>query len=277
VSLPAPAPGTTVLVSGASSGIGAALARELARRGHGLTLVARSRERLEELAGGLPTDDVRLHTADLADDGERAALVDAVRADGRAVVGLCNNAGVGSLGSFVELDPAHEEHIVRLNVLALHDLTNAFVREMVGRGAGAVLELSSVLAFAPSPRTATYAATKAFVLSFAEALHAELQGTGVSCTALCPGPTRTRIFARSGDARATSAGPDFVWQEPEEVARAGVEGMVEGRRVVVPGATNKLAAAGARFAPRTVLLPLAGRFGGDRLVALFASDDDDGG
>ncbi len=96
----------------------------------------------------------------------------------------------------------------------------------------------------------------------------------MSCTALCPGPTRTRIFAASGEAAATSAGPDLVWQEPDEVARAAVAGMVAGRRVVVPGATNKLAAAGARYAPRTVLLPLAGRFGGDRLVAVFASDDE---
>jgi hypothetical protein len=262
-----------VLVTGASSGIGAALARELAGRGHRLTLVARGREQLEELAASLAPADVRLHTADLADDAERAALVEAVRADGLAVVGLCNNAGVGSLGAFVELDPEHEQEIVRLNVLALHALTSAFLPPMVARGEGAVLELASVLAFAPSPRTATYAATKAFVLSFSEALHAELQGTGVSCTALCPGPTRTRIFARSGEPRATSAGPDALWQEPEEVARAAVRGMVQGRRTVVPGATNKLAAAGARLAPRTLLLPLAGRFGGDRLVELFASDE----
>jgi len=275
VSLPAPAPGTTVLVTGASSGIGAELARELARRGHGLTLVARRRERLEEVARTLgPGADVRVHAADLADDAQRAALVDAVSADGLEVVGLCNDAGVGSLGRFVELDAEHEERIVRTNVLALHALTNAFVRDMVARGRGAVLELSSVLAFAPSPRTATYAATKAFVLSFSVALHAELRGTGVSCTAVCPGPTRTAIFARSGEPRATGLGPGVLWQEPEQVARAAVQGMVDGRRVVVPGATNKLAAAGSRFVPHTLLLPLAGRFGGDRLVSLFAGDDD---
>ncbi len=274
MSLPAPAAGTTVLVTGASSGSGAAITRELAARGHALTLVARGRERLEQLAAELgPGADVRLHTADLADDDERRALVAAVRADGLDVVGLVNDAGVGSLGAFVELDPAHEEQIVRLNVLALHAMTNAFLRPMVARGSGAVLELASVLAFAPSPRTATYAATKAFVLSFSEALHAELEGTGVSCTALCPGPTRTAIFARSGAPAATGAGPDVFWQEPDAVAREAVAGMVAGRRVVVPGATNKLAAAGARYVPRSLLLPLAGRFGGDRLVALFASDD----
>ena len=279
MSLPAPAAdgGSTILVSGATSGIGAALARELADRGHGLTLVARRRERLEALATELrarTAAEVAVHAADLSDDGERAALIEAVRADGREVVGLCNDAGVGSLGAFAELDLEHERHIVALNVVAVHHLTGVFVREMLARGAGAILNLASVLAFAPSPRTATYAATKAFVLSFSEAVHAELQGTGVSCTALCPGPTRTAIFAASGEPRATGAGLDLFWQESEEVARAGVEGMVEGRRTVVPGVTNKLVAAGGRLAPRSVLLPVAGRIGGDRLVDLVAGEED---
>jgi short-subunit dehydrogenase len=278
MSLPAAAPGATVLVTGATSGIGAELARELGRRGHGLTLVARRRERLEAQAASLRDRfgvEVAVHDADLADDAQRAALLDAVRADGRAVVGLCNDAGVGSLGAFAELDLEHEAHIVRLNVLALHHLTGVLVREMLARRRGAILNLSSVLAFAPSPRTATYAATKAFVLSFSEALHAELLGSGVSCTALCPGPTRTAIFAASGEPRATGLGPDLLWQRPEEVARAGVEGMVAGRRTVVPGVTNKLVAAGGRLVPRTLLLPVAGRLGGDRLVHLVRGEEEE--
>jgi short-subunit dehydrogenase len=254
MALPSPAPDTTVLVTGASAGIGEALARELAERGHGLTLVARSRDKLEALAASLDVP-VHVRPADLASDRSRRALLRAL-ASGPTVVGVCNNAGTASFGPVVEHDPDAEEAMLRTNVLALFDLTNRLVRPMVERGSGAVLNLGSIVAFAPHPQNATYAATKAFISSWSEALHVELAGSGVSCTSVNPGPTRTGIWDRSNAAGASGAGLGLVWQDPEDVARAAVDGMVRGRRTVTPGLTNKLAVLGYRFAPRTTLLPM---------------------
>lgn len=270
MALPSPDPADTVAVTGASSGIGAAIALELAARGHGLTLVARGEERLRELAGRIEAEHgvlVDVVACDLVDDAERLELVAALRAHGaRRLVGLCNDAGVGSVGSVVELDADHEVRIVRLNALALHELTVRLVGGFVEQGAGAILNVASVNGFQPLPGTATYSATKAFVISFSEALHAELAGTGVSCTVLSPGPTRTAIWERSGAPDIEGAGPGFLWQEASDVARVAVDAMVEGRRTAVPGLTNKLAALGGRYASRSVLLPVVRALGSGRLV-----------
>jgi hypothetical protein len=257
VALPDPSPDTTVLITGASAGIGAALARELAARGHGLTLVARRREPLDGLAAelrGAHGVTVDVHTADVASDADRARLLRAVH-KGRAVAGVCNNAGTAAFGPVVEHDAAHEELMLRTNVVALFELTNRLVRDMVARGAGAILNLGSIVAFAPFPQNATYAATKAFIASYSEALHTELRGTGVSCTTLSPGPTRTGLWEQAGEPNAPGFGGRLVWQEAEDVAREAVEGMVRGRRTVTPGWTNKLAVLGYRYAPRSALLP----------------------
>jgi short-subunit dehydrogenase len=259
MSLPPPATDSTVLVTGASSGIGAELARELARRGYGLTLVARRKERLTELADeskrrhGVAVD---VRAADLSKPTSRTRLIAALHAAPAKVVGVCNNAGFGSFGRFQDLDLERETEQVRLNVDALHELTGAFLPDMVARGAGAVLNLGSVAGFQPMPANATYAATKAFVNSFSEAVHSDLAGTGVSCTALCPGPVRTEFGEAAGLGDVNSAGPDFLWLSPEEVARAGVRGMIDGKRAVIPGAGNRVAALGGRHVPRTLLLPL---------------------
>jgi uncharacterized protein len=260
MALPFPDPETTVVVTGASSGIGAALARELAARGHGLSLVARRAAVLDELAGELEDRhgvEVAVHAADLGDDDERERVLDEVAADGRAVVGLCNSAGIGAFGRVADHDPELEEGLVRLNVLALHAVTARLLGPMVQHGAGAILNVGSILAFAPIPQNASYAATKAFVASWSEALHTELAGTGVSCTVVSPGPTRTDIFDASGAPGASGFGPRLIWQDPEDVAKAAVDAMREGRRTVVPGLTNKLAALGYRFTPRTPFLPVA--------------------
>ncbi len=259
MSLPAPSSSSTVLVTGASSGIGAGLARELARRGHGLTLVARRKERLTELAEECRSAhgvEVDVRAVDLGKPASRTRLVAALHAGEKTVVGVCNNAGFGSFGLFQKLDADNESDMVRLNVDAVHELTGAFLPDMVLRGAGAILNVGSVAGFQPLPGNATYAATKAFVNSFSEAVHTDLGGTGVSCSALCPGPVRTE-FGEVAGAGEFGSGPDFLWSEPADVARAGVEAMAKGTRMVIPGLSNRAAATGGRFAPRSVLLPLA--------------------
>jgi short-subunit dehydrogenase len=198
--------------------------------------------------------DARVLGADVASDRARARLLRTLR-DGPEVVGLCNIAGTAAFGAVVEHAAADEDRMLRTNVVALFDLTNRLVRDMVARGSGAVLNAASIVAFAPMPQNATYAATKAFIASFSEALHTELAGTGVSCTTVNAGPTRTAIWARAGEPNASGFGPGLLWQDAEDVARAAVDGMVRGRRTVTPGLTNKLAVLGYRFTPRTALLP----------------------
>lgn len=264
MSLPDPRPDQTVVVTGASAGIGAELARLLAARGHGLTLVARRRERLEELATELRDAhgvEVDVHDCDLADDGARAALVAALQSSGKPVAGLCNNAGYGSFGRFWELPREREAGMVRLNCVALVDLTSAFLPGMVERGEGAVLQVGSLAGYQPSPWNATYSATKAFVQSFAESVSGELQGTGVSMTVLCPGPVATEFGAEAGVEDLEAGLPGFLKQGPREVAEAGVEGMVRGKRVVFPGAPHRMIAQAGRITPRTALLPIVNRIG----------------
>lgn len=164
------------------------------------------------------------------------------------------------MGAFVENADEDEGRVVELNVVALHDLTRLLLPRMVDRGVGAVLNVSSIYASAPVPHNATYAASKAFVSSFSEALHAELEGSGVSSTVCSPGPTRTEAFAAGGAEELLEAGVAALWQDPGPVAIHGVDAMQDGRRAVTPGATNRLAELGGRLAPRSVLLPLWKRF-----------------
>jgi hypothetical protein len=259
MSLPSPAPDDTVLITGASAGIGTELARQLAARGHNVTLVARREDRLAELAeklrlaNGIVAD---MHPCDLGDDAARAAVVKALQTGEKQVAAVCNNAGYGSFGKFYELDLEREVAMVRLNVLALHELTGTFLPDMVRRGSGAILNVASVAAFQPLPLNATYAATKAFVHSFSEAVHSEISGTGVSVTSLCPGFTKTEFEQAAGAEDAAAKLPGFTWMESEDVARQAVEGMLAGKRTIVPGAINKAVSTSGRFIPRTVLLPL---------------------
>ena len=250
--LPSPSADTKVLVTGASSGIGEAIARELAARGYGLILVARRRDRLDALARELDGVAVETLGADLTSDRARARVVRAA-AD---AVGVVNNAGQAGFGDLVDHGPEREEAIFRTNALALFDITNSLVRGLVTRGEGAILNVGSITAFAPFPYNATYAATKAFVQSFSEALHEELGGTGVSCTVVSPGPTRTGIWEKSEGGGIEGLGGALLWQSAEQVAREAVDGMIAGRRTVLPGLTNKVASLGYRFTPRTALLPV---------------------
>jgi len=262
MSLPAPSPSTAALVTGASSGIGADIARDLAGRGHGVVLVARREERLRALADELAAaHGVRAEVlaCDLADPDARDALPSRVGELGLTIDVLVNNAGYGSAGSFVGLDAANETQMVRLNCEAVVALTSAFAPGMVDRGAGAILVVASSAGFQPLPRQATYGASKAFALSFAEALHAELADRGVAVTALCPGPVRTE-FMEVADLDLDSAVPGFAWVSSQECARQAVEGLVRNKRVVVPGLAMRAMTVAGQHTPRAVLLPLMKRF-----------------
>src|SRR3954470_23575497 len=264
MALPEPSSEHTVVVTGASSGIGAELVRELARRGHGLTLVARRRERLEELASELEVP-VAVEPCDLADPEERTRLIGAL-GRGRPIAGLCNNAGYGTVGRFADLPLDREIGEVRLNVEALVELTGAFLPQMCERGSGAVLNVASTASFQPLPNMAVYAATKAFVRSFSEATHSELSGTGVSVTTLCPGFTETEFAETAGAGSFESQFPGFIVLDAGHVARDAVNGMESGARSVVPGVVQKAHALSSRFVPNTILLPIAKRLTEDRLA-----------
>jgi short-subunit dehydrogenase len=265
MSLPAATTDATVLITGASSGIGTELARALAARGYNLTVNARGEDRLAALADELRRAHgvrVDVHSGDLGDPGARAELIETLRTGELEVVGVCNNAGFGSVGRFHELPLAREQHMVRLNVDALHELTGAFLVRMVERASGAILNVASTASFQPVPGLATYAATKAFVASFSEAVHTELAGTGVSCTSLSPGPTRTEFGERAGVSGIVGRSPDFLVDSPADVARQAVDAMLAGKRSVIPSLRNKASALGGRFVPRTILLPAISRIGG---------------
>jgi uncharacterized protein len=260
--LPPPAPDSTALVTGASSGIGAEIARDLARRGRGVTLVARREDRLRELADQLTiAHGIRAEIvgASVADHDGRTKLVEEIESRGLTVEILVNNAGYGSAGRFQDSDADNEEAMVRLNCEALVGLCGVYAPKMVARARGAILNVGSTAGFQPLPRQATYAATKAFVNSFTEALHTDLSGTGVTATVLCPGPTESE-FAQEAGIGSFDGLPSFLVDSAEDVARAAVDGLESGRRSVIPGAHNVVSAFGGRFAPRSLLLPALGRF-----------------
>jgi uncharacterized protein len=262
VALPPLRPGATCLITGASSGIGAELARELTRGGRGVTLVARREERLHELAEELVDDHgVRVETigCDVTDEDGRGRLREELAARGLEVEALVNNAGFGSGGAFAAMDREREAFMVRTNCEAVVALTGDYLPGMARRGRGAILNVASLIAFQPVPFQATYGATKAFVLSFTESLHEELRATGVTVTALCPGPVRTEFGDAGGFGGADDRIPGWMWLGPDEVARAGVEGLEAGRRVVVPGALNQAGTLSGQHLPRGVLLPLLRR------------------
>jgi short-subunit dehydrogenase len=260
--LPEPSPDSTALITGASSGIGSEVARALARRGHGVTLVARREDRLRALADELAAGGVRTETVacDLSSIAGRDELASAISERGLEVGVLVNNAGFGSAGRFIRLERERELRMVALNCEAVVDLSSRYAPAMAARGRGGILNVASTAAFQPLPGQSTYAASKAFVLSFSEALHQELAGAGVSVSVLCPGPVRTEFADVAGMEGIESATPGFLWAAPDTVAEAGVRGLESGERVVIPGAVNAVGAVLGRHSPRSLLLRATARF-----------------
>jgi len=250
----------TALVTGASTGIGAAFARRLARDDHDLIIVARGRDRLDELATTLRAEhggDVEVLPADLTHPAE-LRVVEKVVADADLDL-LVNNAGFGTVGTFAQLDPAKEEEEIRLNVIALLRLTRAALPRMIARHRGAVINVSSMAAFQPAPYNATYGATKAFVNSFTEALYEELRGTGVAVQALCPGFTRTEFQQRAGVD--VSDIPSFVWMTGEAVVDASLSALRSGELICVPGLANRALMTLTGAVPRSIARRVAGTLG----------------
>ena len=244
------------LVTGASGGIGLELARLFAGDGHDLVLVARGGERLTTIARDFEDRfrvQVRTVPRDLSNPVAPLSLYD----ECGEVDFLVNNAGFGHRGSFAEEDPVMLSEMLQVNVAAVTQLTRMFLPAMVERGSGRILNVASMAAFQPGPLMAVYSASKAFVLSFSEGVRQELLGTGVTVTALCPGPTRSAFAERAGMARSgvTSA----TVMEAHEVALQGYAGMMAGKRVVIPGRVNQLGAIGSRLVPRSLAAGIARR------------------
>ena len=248
------------IVTGASSGIGEEIAREFARRGYRLVLVARRADRLRDLAEELAG---RAHVlpADLSNRDERATLFDQVAALGVVADILVNNAGLTTLGPVAEASPEAELNLIEVDVAAVVDLCSRFVPSMVKRGRGAVLNVASVGAFGPLPGQASYGAAKAFVLSYTQAMREELRNTGVTAAALCPGPVCTGLprGRRYSRRRGREALPKFLWQHADAGGQVAVDGMASGKGVIVPGAANRIASVFYHHLPRRLLTPLVAR------------------
>jgi uncharacterized protein len=263
MSLPRPNSTSAALVTGASAGIGAAIARELAARGHGLVLVARRKDRLVSLADELAGEHgIRAETiaCDLSKPASRARLKGRITELGLDVEILVNNAGFATGGAFHESEPDRELEQVRVLVEAVVSLTSEFVPGMVERGRGGILNVASTAGMQPLPYSAGYSAAKAYVLTFSEAIHQELRSRGVTVTALCPGPVETDFWQIADWQVAT--GQSFEKALPrgavitsEQAARAGVKGLDPGSRVVVPGLPVRAAIEAARYVPHAIKLP----------------------
>jgi uncharacterized protein len=264
MALPAPAPTATCVVTGASSGIGVEIARRLAGLGHGVTLVARREEKLKALADELQTIHgirAEVMSADLTDPAARDRLAAQLDERGLHAAVLVNNAGLSTVGPVHKADVAAELAVIRTDVEAVVHLCTLFVAGMVERGTGAVLNVASTAAFQPLPGQAGYGASKAFVLSYGQALRTELRGTGVGVTTLCPGPVATGFGETAGFTaeEAKKALPRFMWEDVAQVAKVAVDGLAHNRAVVIPGLANRVGARFAHLAPRSVLLPLLAR------------------
>lgn len=251
----------TILITGASAGIGASLARIAADKGHDVVLVARSVDRLEALADELRASHGTVATAipvDLSTEDAVDVLDAGLQSRGITVDALVNNAGFGASGAFHAESPERIRQLLQLNVITLTMLQRRLVPDMVERGRGAVLNVASVAGFNPGPGVATYHASKAYVVSLSMATRRELRGTGVSVSCLCPGPVDTEFPARAGQGTVTRA-QRRTELSPERVARCGYDALVSGRALAIPGLPMKAAVQLSRHAPLRVVTAITGR------------------
>lgn len=266
--VPAPSPDSRAVVTGASQGIGEALATELAARGHSLIITARRGEVLTELAARL-TDrygvTVEVRAVDLADPAARGALADELAS--RDISILCANAGTATFGPVAKLDPEGEKAQVQLNVLGVHDLVLAVLPQMVARMSGGILISGSAAGNSPIPNNATYAASKAFANTFSESLRGEVKKDGVHVTLLAPGPVRTELPDESEQSLVERLIPDFLWINTEYTARLSLDALEHNKMRVVPGVTSKAMSVASGYAPRAIVTPIVGavykKLGGD--------------
>jgi len=252
----------TALVTGASSGIGYELAKVLAENGHDLVITARSREPLEKLSAEIQATHkvkVRILVKDLANSSAPREIFDELMHDGAQIDLLINNAGFGNHGAFANIELDADLRLLQVNVVALTALTKLFLREMLSRCRGRVMNVASTAGFLPGPLMATYYASKAYVLHFSEAVAQEVAGRGVSVTALCPGPVDTAFQKRAG-IEGSRLFKDGAAMDARTVALAGYRGMMHGKRIVIPGASNKFLTASVRLAPRRMAAFIAGKF-----------------
>ncbi len=248
------------LITGGSVGIGAALADVFAEHGHDLILVSRTRDKLEARGKDIQQKynvQVTCIPEDLSDPAGPRRVFDAVSAQGLDVHNLVNNAGVGLYGKFITTNLDAELKMIQLNVTSPVELTKRFLPAMVARRRGRILNVASTAAFVPGPWMSIYYATKAFLLSFSQAIDYELEPSGISVTTLCPGPTESEFKVRAGSERSRLF-EAFVMDAPA-VARAGYEGMMKGKTLVVPGIRNKLIPVAARLTPRPLIAMLSHR------------------
>jgi short-subunit dehydrogenase len=241
------------LITGSSAGLGVDFARQLAAQGRTLVLVARRKDRLDALAAQL--GNARAVELDLSEAGAVDRLMADLAANGEQVELLVNNAGFGLTGRFAKLDGKRQRQMIDLNCGALTELAHAVLPGMIERQSGAILNVASTAAFQPGPGMAVYFATKAFVLSFSEALHEEVKHQGVSVSALCPGPTATEFGQVAGFSKPL---PSMVFADSPSVVRAGLAGLETGRAIVIPGLMNKSTAQAHRFFPRSWVRKAAG-------------------
>ncbi|KRD06651.1 short-chain dehydrogenase [Mycobacterium sp. Root265] len=257
--VPAPHPDARAVVTGASQGIGEALAFDLAARGHHLIITARRGEVLTELAQRITERHgvtVEVRPVDLADPAARDVLCDELA--GRNISILCANAGTATFGPVAKLDPAGEKAQVQLNAIAVHDLCLAVLPGMLARKAGGILISGSAAGNSPIPNNATYAATKAFANTFSESLRGEVKKDGVHVTLLAPGPVRTELPDVSEQSLVERLIPDFLWIDTEYTAKVSLDALEANKMRIVPGLTSKAMSVASGYAPRAIVTPIVG-------------------
>jgi short-subunit dehydrogenase len=250
-------PFTHALITGASSGIGEAIAHKLGKAGVGMVLVARRKDRLEAIASQYVNTEVL--AADLVTPTGLDAVLARLRDTTRTPIDLViNNAGFGTSGPFADADAERLSNEISLNINALMRIAHEAVRQMQTRGHGYLLNVSSIASFQPGPGLAVYSATKAFVTSLTEALHEELRGSGVRVTALCPGLTHTEFQNISNTTGLESKFPEFAWMSAEDVARDGLRAVMDGKALCIPGLVNKSLATFSSLTPRGLARRISG-------------------